>query len=138
MRGCAHWQLGEPLRAVEDFGRAIALDPDDQSARRDRQEAIEETANAEERERGRIHRWTGRRRFMCDSLPPHPCGLASCADQLHLPFPLHAERPLEHGEGSRLRLAAAALRPHRPVGHELRPGEQRLLRLRGRAVRLSH
>ena len=42
--------------------------------------------------------------------------------------------PLEHREGCGLRLGATALGLHRLFGHELRPREQRLLRLRGLVV----
>ena len=47
LRGCAHAQLGEPLRAVEDFGRAIALDPDDISSLRNRAILYRETGEPE-------------------------------------------------------------------------------------------
>ena len=47
---------------------------------------------------------------------------------------LQGQRPLEHREGGGLGLAVAALGLHRFLGHELRPGEQRLLRLRGLLV----
>ena len=66
--------------------------------------------------------------------PPVYCALASRADRLRLPFLFKGQRPLEHREGSGLRLPAAALRLHRLLVHELRPGEQRLLRLRGLVV----
>ena len=36
MRGCAQAQLGQPRRAVEDLGRAIALEPANVEARRHR------------------------------------------------------------------------------------------------------
>ena len=61
-------------------------------------------------------------------------GLAPRADHLLLPFLLKGERPIEHREACRLRLAAPSLRLDRLLGHELRPGEQRLLRLRGFVV----
>ena len=35
-RGCAQTELGEPQREVEDFGRAIALDPDNIESLRNR------------------------------------------------------------------------------------------------------
>ena len=35
-RGCAHAELGEPHRAVEDLRRAIALDPDNIESLRNR------------------------------------------------------------------------------------------------------
>ena len=36
MRGCAHAELGNPRLAIEDFGRAIALDPDNVESLRNR------------------------------------------------------------------------------------------------------
>ena len=58
------------------------------------------------------------------------CGLAFRADQFLLPLLLQAERPIEQGRGCGLDLEAPALWLHRLLGDELRPGEQRLLRLR--------
>ena len=70
--------------------------------------------------------------------PPYPndgcpvsCGLASRADRLALALLFQRHRPFEHREGRGLGLATAALRLARLLGHELSPGEQRLLRLRG-------
>ena len=62
---------------------------------------------------------------------PHPflTGLAARSAQLLLP--LLAERPIEQERGGRLGLAAPALGLHWFLRHELRPGEQRLLRLPG-------
>ena len=64
---------------------------------------------------------------------PHPflTGLAARAAQLLLPLLLQAERPIEQERGGRLGLAAPALELHRFLRHELRPREQRLLRLPG-------
>ena len=36
MRGCAHAELDEFQKALEDFGRAIALDPEDVESLRNR------------------------------------------------------------------------------------------------------
>ena len=65
--------------------------------------------------------------------PPVRSGLASCADRLRLPLLSQAKCPIEQGQGRCLGFVAA-LRLHRLLGHELRPGEQRLLRLRGLVV----
>ena len=56
-------------------------------------------------------------------------GLAFCADRHRLPLPF--QRPLEEGDGCGLGPAATALRLGRLLRHELRPGEQRSLPLRG-------
>ena len=66
-----------------------------------------------------------------DGCPRCICGLAPRADRLSLPFLLQGQHPLEEGRGCGLGLAVAALGLDRLLGHELRPGEQRLLRLRG-------
>ena len=50
-----------------------------------------------------------------------------------VPRLFHLQGPLEHRAGGDLGLPDAALRLHR-LGHELRPGEQRLLRLLGFVV----
>ena len=47
LRGCAHARLGEPLSAVEDFGKAIALEPDDISSLRNRAILYKETREPE-------------------------------------------------------------------------------------------
>ena len=73
----------------------------------------------------------GGHRSISDALPLLRNGLASRADRLGLPLLL--QRPLEHREACGLRRALAALRLDR-LGHELRPGEQRLLRLPGLLV----
>ena len=67
----------------------------------------------------------------------HVWGLASRAYQILLPFLLQGEGPLEQRRGSWLRLATAALRLHRLLGHELGPGEQGLLRLVGLVVTVA-
>ena len=62
--------------------------------------------------------------------PPLHVGLAPRADRLGLPLPFH--RPLEQGQ--RRGLGLSSLRLDRLLGHELRPVEQRLLRLFGFVV----
>ena len=46
-RGCAYFSIGEPGRAVEDFGRAIALDPNDVQSLRNRAMAYINLGNPE-------------------------------------------------------------------------------------------
>ena len=58
--------------------------------------------------------------------PPPPRDLLALSFADRLPFLLKGLRPLEQGRG----LDLAALGFDRLLGHELRPGEQRLLRLR--------
>ena len=79
----------------------------------------------------RPHTWMSKGSHRIPTMAaPVSCGLAPRADRLFLSFLLHSQCPLEHREGGGLGLAAPALRLHRLLGHELRPGEQRLLRLR--------
>ena len=61
-------------------------------------------------------------------------GLALRVDQFGLSLLLQGQRPLEHREGRGLGLAAPTPGLYRLHGHELRPGEERLLRLRGLVV----
>ena len=62
----------------------------------------------------------------------YPCGLVSRAHRLLLPLLFHG--PREQGQWRGLGLAAPAPGLYRLLGHELRPGEERLLRLRGLLV----
>ena len=66
--------------------------------------------------------------------PPLRLGLASRSHWLGLPLLLKGERPLEHREGRGPGLVLSAPGLHRLHGHELGPGEERLLRLRGLVV----
>ena len=73
----------------------------------------------------------GGRRSYCDGLPLRSNGQRPHAGQFRLP--LLCQRPFEERRGCRLRLTAAAPGLVQLLGHELRPGEQGLLRLSGLA-----
>ena len=65
--------------------------------------------------------------------PTVHCDLPYRSHQFCLSLLLQGQRPLEHREGGGLGLPATASWLDRLHGHELGPGEQRLLRLRGLA-----
>ena len=78
----------------------------------------------------RRHTWTSRGSHRIQTVAaPAVCGLAPRADRFLFPFLFRRERPLEEGQGRGLGLAVPSLGRSRFFGHELGPGEQRLLPL---------